>query len=72
MSNSHSLTFVNGSIAKVIMAYIFAEEIAEGGIKNCPQPPNFLAMVSVSKRKILIYQFCFIFLDFLRHFFNNY
>ena len=28
MSNSHSLSFVNGSMAKVIMAYIFAEEIA--------------------------------------------
>ena len=33
MSNSHSLSFVNGSIAKVIMAYILAEEIPAGDQK---------------------------------------
>ena len=41
MSNSQSLSFVNGSIAKVIMASIFAEEIAGGGSKIVHSLPIF-------------------------------
>ena len=71
MSNSHSLSFVNGSIAKVIMAYIFAEEIAAGDQKLSTASQFFSNGVCIKKKNTYI-PLCFKFLDFLRHFSNNY
>ena len=50
MSNSHSLSFVNGSIAKVIMAYIFAEEIAAGDQKLSTASQFFSNGVCIKKK----------------------
>ena len=70
MSNSHSLSFVNGSIAKVIMAYIFAEEIA--GDQKLSTVSQFFSNGVCIKKKNTYIPLYFKFLDFLRHFSNNY
>ena len=50
MSNSHSLSFVNGSMAKVIMAYIFAEEIAARDQKLSTASQFFSNGVCIKKK----------------------